>query len=88
MISKTVLHLLPFLLPFAAYFLIVLLTRRARSRGTGWTRAPWYWLTVSGLALVVAGFLFVGIADLGEPDGRYVPAHYDADGNFVPAHIE
>jgi len=82
---KLFLHLIPFLLPFAVYAGIVLLSRRATAEGRGWADAPWFWLAASGLALVVAGFVAVGLTSGGS--GSYAPAEF-RDGRVVPGRLE
>jgi len=79
------LEILLFLLPFAAFALYLVLSRRGVSRAAVSARA--LWLAAAGLLLVVGSLaLLAGFS--GEPtDGVYVPPHYK-DGVLVPGHIE
>ena len=76
-------YLLPFLLPFAAFFLYRLLMTSGQPL---LRRTPWIVLSLIGMALV-AGTL-VSFAMLGgEPkEGVYVPPQYE-DGRVVPGHV-
>lgn len=77
--------LLPFLLPFLGYFLLMAVRRRHARAGREWTDAPWYWLAAGGLALVIVGL--VGTALLEGETGSYLPAEY-RDGRVVPGRFE
>lgn len=87
MVSKVLFHMLPLLLPFLAYAVFVLVTRRAQARGGVWTEAPWYWLVSSGLAMVIAGFFAVALLGGAPPGSTYVPATYE-DGKIKPGRFE
>lgn len=83
MLRKILFHLVPFLLPFAAYGLYLFATRRARTKGQAFDEAPWYWLFSTGLALTVASLIALW-AFTGDPaDGAYVAPHMQ-DGKVVP----
>ncbi len=87
MIVRVVRYALLFLLPFIAYGIWLLLARR-RLRGhenePGWRDAPLVWLTASGLALVIGGFVVAGFYDGSDAGCRYVPSQL-VDGRVVPA---
>ncbi len=76
-------YLLPFLLPFAAFFLYRLLMTSGQPL---LRRTPWLALSLIGMTLV-AGTL-VSFAMLGGEvrEGVYVPPHYE-DGRVVPGHV-
>ena len=78
---------LPFLLPFGAYACFVMLTRRAAARGIQWQEAPWVWLAISGLGLVIAGLVATGLMTGTDPHGTYVPPHLEG-GQIVPGEIK
>ncbi|MCW5751504.1 MAG: hypothetical protein KIT81_10200 [Alphaproteobacteria bacterium] len=79
--TRYLLQALLFLVPFIVYFGYLLLLRRGEERG--WNTAPWTWLAVSGLLLVAASFLVLGLTDDSRP-GQYVPPRY-IDGKLLPA---
>ncbi|MEO1016406.1 MAG: DUF6111 family protein [Pseudomonadota bacterium] len=76
-------YLLPFLLPFLAYGLYVLMSRHAREL-TSW---PLFTLTLSGLLLSAGSLVFWALVDGSEPGGTYVPPAYE-DGEIVPGRFE
>jgi hypothetical protein len=76
-------RVLLFLTPFALYFGFLFLSRRLPQQ----ERAPWTMLIVTGLALVVASFVWLGLTEGETTNGRYVPPHMEA-GKIVPAHVE
>ena len=77
--------LVPFLLPFAGYALLLALRRRFPFALAAWSRGPLALLVVSGLALAVASLLVAGLL---WPRGRgdYVPAHME-HGTLVPGRM-
>ncbi|MGH6946922.1 MAG: DUF6111 family protein [Kiloniellales bacterium] len=78
---------LPVLLPLAAFALYLLYARRrASAEGEpppGWAAAPWPWLGLVGLALVVVALLLVQNGSV-EPGVELVPPHVE-DGRVVPS---
>ena len=78
--------LVAFLLPFAGYVLVMLLSRRYPFVVSAWSRGPVAALVVSGLALAVLALLAAGLFG---PRGRgdYVPAHLE-NGRLVPGRME
>ena len=75
-----------FLVPFAAFALLLLLQRRRVLHPEAWT-GPAAWLAVAGLVLVIG--VTVGSALFGERHtGPYVPPHIGEDGEPVPGHFE
>jgi len=84
---RAVLQLLLLLLPFALYALYLSLVRRKQATDPAWREAPWAWLTVSGLALVIVSFLVLGYIG-GDPiGGTYTPARA-IDGKIVPGEVK
>ncbi|MDB5559465.1 MAG: putative rane protein [Enterovirga sp.] len=70
-----------FLLPFAAFALLLLLQRRRVLDIEHWS-GPVVWLAMAGLALVLASFLYKGfLAD--RPEGGFEPTHME-NGQLVP----
>ena len=85
MLRQILLHALPLLLPFIVYIGYVVLARRA-PKGKVWADAPWFWLAVAGLVLVIASFIALALFPGNEP-GAYVPPQVE-DGVVVPGHLE
>ena len=77
-------YLLPFILPFAAFFLYRLLMTRGQPL---LQRTPWLVLSAIGMVLVagtLASFAMLG----GEArDGVYVPPQFEG-GRVVPGHVQ
>ena len=82
--SRFIVHLLPFLLPFLLYGLYLWHAKRTGRDGPEAT--PWFWLAGAGLLLVILGFVVWGGFFLNEP-GSYTPARFE-DGRIVPGRIE
>ena len=85
MIRVVLLRALLFALPFAIYGAYLLLSR-ARSI-VPQHDTPWTVLFVSGLTLVAASFVYVGLTEGESTQGRYVPPHV-VNGKIVPGHVE
>lgn len=80
-LERVVLFLLPFAL-FAAYVMVAHRWRGVRAPAT-----PWMWLTVTGLLLVIASFLYVGFTQGETTQGIYVAPQL-VDGKVVPGHVD
>ncbi len=66
-------YVLPFVAPFVVYAIWLAWARRkARTSGAGaapeWGDAPWTWLIISGLGLVIVGLVALAL-NLGDPAG-------------------
>lgn len=85
MIRVLLLRALLFALPFAIYGAYLLLSR-ARSI-VPQHDTPWTVLFISGLGLVAASFLYVGLTEGESTQGRYVPPHV-VNGKIVSGHVE
>jgi hypothetical protein len=85
MIRVLVIRALLFSVPFAIYGAYLLVSRARSIVPTHDT--PWTALFVSGLALVVASFVYVGLTEGESTQGRYVPPHV-VNGKVVPGHVE
>jgi hypothetical protein len=85
MIRILALRALLFAVPFAIYGMYLLVSRARSIVPTHDT--PWTVLFVSGLALVVASFVYVGLTEGESTQGRYVPPHV-VNGKIVPGHVE
>ena len=85
MIRVLVIRALLFSVPFAIYGAYLLVSRARSIVPTHDT--PWTALFVSGLALVVASFVYVGLTEGESTQGRYVPPHV-VNGKIVPGHVE
>jgi len=79
--------LLPFLLPFAAYFAFAYFANRAQAKGIRWQDMPWVWLAITGVGFVIVFFVVTGLFTGSDPGGRYVPPRLEG-GRIVPGHIE
>jgi amino acid transporter len=74
-----------FLVPFLLFALYVWIFRKRLQLPRPDT--PWFWLTASGLVLVILSFLYAGFTE-GEPTtGVYVAPQY-VNGKIVPGHID
>ena len=76
-----------FLLPFAAYALWLLVTRRSLSNVDDWTVRTIGYLALAGAALVIVVLVVFIQRDTDKPGGTYVPAHIE-NGVIVPGHFE
>ena len=90
MLKKILLHALFFAAPFAVYALWVFIQRRIAKSPRGgaqltWRDAPWTWLTMAGLVLMIASLVFLGQSS-GEPPGEYVPPHV-VDGKVIEGEV-
>ena len=73
-----------FLLPFAAFAAILLLRRRNVLVIEHWSGRS-AWLALAGLAVVLAGFLWRGLAP--RPAGGFQPTHME-NGQVVPGRFQ
>lgn len=76
-----------FLVPFAAYALWLIVTRRTLRNADDWTVKTIGYLSLAGAILLIAAILFFVHFDREPPGGTYVPAHME-NGRIVPGHIE
>lgn len=76
----------PFLLPFLVYGLVLAALRRFPALGTAMSRRHLGRLAVIGLALAVAVVLLGGLIGP-RHEGAYVPAHLD-HGRLVPGRMQ
>jgi heme/copper-type cytochrome/quinol oxidase subunit 3 len=87
MARRILIDIVLFLLPFALYAVYWRLARKGDPEREARPH-PWALLFVSGLVLVAASFLWLGLSETGrEKDGVYVPPHAE-DGRIVPGHVE
>ena len=75
-----------FLLPFVAYGLWLLATRRSLGGVPDWEVRTIAILCLAGAVLMIASILFFIHFDREPPGGTYVPAHME-NGQIVPGHI-
>jgi hypothetical protein len=76
-----------FLLPFAAYALWLVVTRRTLTQAADWEIRTIGYLALAGAVLVIAILVAFVHLDTDAPGGVYVPAHLE-DGKIVPGHFE
>lgn len=79
--------LLPFLLPFAAYFSFAFVANRALAKGIRWQDAPWVWLAIIGLSLTIISLVATALLSGEDPTGVYVPPRVEG-GKIVPGHVQ
>ena len=69
-----------FLIPFAAFAVLLIVTRRKLLHLDTWSRSS-TWLAIAGLVLVFASFLYAGLEP--RPMSGFEPTHMQ-DGRIVP----
>ena len=69
-----------FLVPFAAFAVLLIVTRRNLLHLDTWSRSS-SWLAIAGLVLVFASFLYAGLEP--RPMSGFEPTHLDG-GRIVP----
>lgn len=69
-----------FLVPFAAFAVLLVVTRRNLLHLAHWSRSS-AWLAIAGLALVFASFLYAGLEP--RPMSGFEPTHLEG-GRIVP----
>lgn len=75
-----------FLLPFAAYALWLIITRRTLRNADDWTVKVIAYLALAGAILTVVALVVFVHLDTAPPGGTYVPAHIE-NGVIVPSQI-
>ena len=76
-----------FLMPFAAYALWLVVTRRTVSDPGDWTVKTIAWLALAGAILMVTVLVVFIHLDPSPPGGTYVPPSFE-NGVLTPGHIE
>ncbi|WP_428650788.1 DUF6111 family protein [Roseibium sp.] len=79
-------QLLLFLIPFVCYGAWLWLSKKSR-HPESWSRGPIAWLTLAGLALVIAGLVAMAQFDRAPEGTSYRPSEM-RDGVFVPGRFE
>lgn len=75
-----------FLLPFAAYALWLIFTRRTLRQADDWTVKVIAYLALAGAILTIVALVVFIHLDTAPPGGTYVPAHIE-NGVIVPGQI-
>lgn len=75
-----------FLLPFAAYALWLIITRRTLRNADDWTVKVIAYLALAGAILTVVALVVFVHLDTAPPGGTYVPAHIE-NGVIIPGQI-
>ncbi len=75
-----------FATPFMLYAVFLVFRARHPLLVEHWSRGAVSWLTLAGLMLAIAGFLFAGFFS-GREEGAYVPAHIE-HGRLAPGHFQ
>jgi len=90
MIMKLLRYLVLFFLPFLIYGIWIAIARW-RSRGhenePNWNDAPFIWLSIIGLLLVLGSLIFLGISQGEKFGGTYIPPKV-IDGEVIPGKIQ
>jgi heme/copper-type cytochrome/quinol oxidase subunit 4 len=86
MIRFVALDAIFFLLPFAAYALWLVISRRTMTNAADWQVRTIAWLTLAGATLMTVALVVFIHLDTTPPGGTYVPAHVE-DGQIVPGQI-
>jgi hypothetical protein len=76
-----------FLIPFAAYALWLVVTRRALPNAADWEVRTIGYLALAGAVLVLGVLIAFVHFDAEPPGGVYVPAQLE-NGKIVPGHFE
>ncbi|MBO6508003.1 MAG: hypothetical protein JJ866_19480 [Roseibium sp.] len=79
-------QLLLFLLPFI-FYAIWLWASKKSNHPERWSKGPIAWLTLSGVGLVIAGFVAMASIDTA-PEGKQFRPSEMRDGVFVPGRYE
>ncbi|MFI4986282.1 MAG: DUF6111 family protein [Alphaproteobacteria bacterium] len=91
MVRIVIEYLLPFLLPTALFALwLVWQRRRAATLGAplpAWQEGPWFWLALSGLALVLAAMIATAFLSGYAPSSQYTPPAFKG-GEVVPGQFK
>jgi hypothetical protein len=75
-----------FAAPFLLYALFLMFRARHPLLVAHWSRGAVFWLTLGGLGLAIAGFLFAGFSGINR-QGVYLPAHID-NGRLTPGRFQ
>jgi hypothetical protein len=88
MLREILTLVVPLLLPTVLYLVWIRAVRWSEAGGQAtWSKLPWIWLAVTGVALT-ALVLFVVTVHFGiATPGIYVPPHFE-NGRIVPGHID
>ena len=89
MLRKFLTVILPIALPFLVYFgYRALARRRARSGGPPprWQEAPWHWILLAGVSLMLAALIFWRVTG-GVPPGTKLEAPRLIDGEVAPGRV-
>jgi Family of unknown function (DUF6111) len=81
------LELLLFALPFIGYAFYLYFSRLDPTKREAWENSPIYWLAISGLLLMIAGFVVTATFSGAPPDATYTPAQM-RDGKIEPGHLD
>ncbi|HXY89175.1 MAG TPA: DUF6111 family protein [Xanthobacteraceae bacterium] len=85
--SRTLIEIFLFLLPFALYAIYLFATERDAREKEHWRRDVLAGLGVAGCLLVIASLIAFAHFGGAPPGGTYTPAHIDS-GKLVPGQIK
>jgi hypothetical protein len=91
MLRKFLTIVLPIALPLIVYFGYLALARRRAQRSGGpppprWQEAPWHWILLVGVSLMIAALIFWRVTG-GVPPGTKLEAPRLIDGEVVPGRV-
>jgi hypothetical protein len=86
--SRTLIEILLFLTPFAAYAIYLFVTERDAREKAHWRRDVLAGLGVAGCLLVIASLIAFAHFGGSPPGGTYTPAHLGGNGTLVPGQIK
>ncbi|MFN3746142.1 MAG: DUF6111 family protein [Hyphomicrobiaceae bacterium] len=88
MIRVVIENIVLFLLPTAIYVTYVLLTRKPGDKRGVLDDAPFIWLMLAGIALILLVLIAFGSTSGGRPGQTYVPPSLDAEGKIKPGGLK
>jgi hypothetical protein len=86
--SRTLIEILLFLAPFAAYAIYLFATERDAREKAHWRRDVLAGLGIAGCLLVIASLIAFAHFGGSPPGGTYTPAHLGGNGTLVPGQIK
>lgn len=80
-------YILPLAFPFVVYFLWMKLRRSTGDEDGEPKKDPWFWLFLSGFALMALGLSYTALTGDKITDGTYRPDRYE-DGRIIPGEVK
>jgi len=88
MLRKLVTVVLPIVLPFLVYWIMLKIAQRRQAAGEvpGWERTPWFVLSLCAVVLLTASLVLFRLDSGVAPGVKLVPPSV-VDGQVVPSHV-